>query len=232
MKLFIFILSLTLFFPATFLAEETENKNIIDVGEKAQINQENKRLVRYHYGYFDRDHSASESWAHLGGIFLVSTAFYPITQPSIFRDKSKGSFDKYRYNFGRVVFDQDEPFWNWIVHPISGSQLYLYYRANGYTKASSMLMTFASSTIFEFAVEIYSEPASVQDLYQTPMLGTILGFGLEHLSLYFLNTGNPLGKFFGHLLNPSTLFWFYEGKVELYPEVYKDYGKLNLVVEF
>jgi hypothetical protein len=223
------ILFLTSF--SSFLAKAEENKNIIDVSQNTGIDQEKSRFVRYHYGYFDREHSAIESWKHLGGIFLVSAAAYPLTQPNVFRD-DKGSWDKYKKNLGRVVFDQDEPFWNWIVHPISGSQLYLYYRANGYTKASSMMMGFASSTIFEFAVEIYSEPASVQDLYQTPMLGTILGIGLENLSMYFLNTGNPLAKFFGHLLNPSTLFWFYEGKVTIIPEVRKDYGKLNLVVEF
>lgn len=225
MLLAIFVLS------ASFLAKAEENKNIIDVNPKAQEDQEYSRPVRHHYGYFDREHSAGESWRHLGGIFLVTAVAYPLTQPTVFRD-DKGSFDKYKDNFGHLVFDQDEPFWNWVVHPISGSQLYLYYRANGYSKTSSMMMSFASSTLFEFAVEIYSEPASVQDLYQTPMLGTILGYGLENLSMYFLNTGNPLGKFFGHLINPATLFWFYEGKVLLIPEVYKDYAKLNLVVEF
>jgi hypothetical protein len=40
-------------------------------------------------------------------------------------------------------------------------------------------MAAISSALFEFTVEVYTEPASVQDLYQTPILGSILGLGLE-----------------------------------------------------
>ena len=174
-----------------------------------------KRLPQYQYTYIDRDHTSAENWRHIGIIYGVSWILYPATQPSVFFDQ--GSFRNYRRNFGHLVFDKDEPFWNWLVHPFSGSQLYLYYRANGYRRIDAMAMTFVSSTLFEFTVEIYTEPASIQDTYQTPVLGSILGVAIENLSLFLLNTGNFAGKFFGHLINPSTLFGFYKGKIQVHP---------------
>ncbi|ATH07482.1 hypothetical protein BIY24_05850 [Halobacteriovorax marinus] len=173
------------------------------------------RQKKYQYTYIDRDHTQSENLMHLSVVYGITWLVYPLSQPDTFFND--GSFRKYKRNFGRLVFDQDEPFWNWIVHPLSGSQLFLYYRANGYSRIDSLTMAFISSTLFEFTVEIYTEPASIQDLYQTPILGSVMGVGIENLSLYLLNTGNIFGKVLGHLINPSTLFWFYEGKIQLMP---------------
>jgi hypothetical protein len=184
-----------------------------------------KRESEYHYTYVDRDHETSENLKHIAGIYGVSWVIYPLTQPDTF--KNDGSWDKYKENFGKLVFDQDEPFWNWIVHPYSGSQMFLYYRANGYSRIESLGMTLISSTLFEFTVEIYTEPASIQDLYQTPILGSVLGLGFETLSLHLLNTGNLFGKVAGHIINPSTLFWFYEGKMQLTP-TFDGKGKVGL----
>ena len=209
-----------------------------DMNKKREIlelqKEEKKRKARknkFLYGYIDRSHTTSESLKHIAALYGVTWLVYPLSQPDVFREK--GSFKNYRKNFGKLVFDRDEPFWNWFVHPISGSQLYLYYRANGYDRINSLGMTFISSTLFEFTVEIYTEPASVQDLYQTPILGSLLGVGLENLSLYLLNTGNAMGRFFGHVLNPATMFWFYEGKVLITPRTnFKNSGALFLTAEF
>jgi hypothetical protein len=189
------------------------------------------RESKWYYQYNDRRHTKEETWRHIGGIYLVSWAIYPLSQPSVFREK--GSFENYKNNLGKVVFDKDTPFWNWFVHPISGSQLYLYYRANGYNRVDSMALAFISSTLFEFTIEIYTEPASIQDIYQTPVLGSILGLGLENLSLWLLNSGHPIGKFLGHTLNPSTLFWFFEGKVRMVPQIDgKGGGGMTFIYEF
>jgi hypothetical protein len=201
------------------------NISLIDLASAKGISNNNKtktasqpvkkRQPKYHYAYIDREHTRSENWNNIGFIYALSWGLYPLTQPEVFRDA--GSWDKYKSNFGKVVFDRDEPIWNWVVHPISGSQLFLYYRANGYNRAQALGMTFISSTLFEFTIEIYTEPASVQDLYQTPVIGSLLGVGIETISMALLNTGNPVGKFFGHLMNPATLFWFYEGRTRITP---------------
>ena len=190
----------------------------------------NRRIPKYIYGYKNRSHTMNENLKQIAGIYGVTWLIYPLTQPSVV--KENGSFKNYRDNFGKLVFDKDEPFWNWFVHPISGSQLFLYYRANGYSRVDSLATAFISSTLFEFTVEIYTEPASVQDLYQTPILGSILGVGLENLSMYLLNTGNAFGRFFGHVINPATLFWFYEGKVRFIPQYNDKQASATFIFEF
>jgi len=174
------------------------------------------------YSYQDRHHTRQETFRHVGIIYGVSWVAYPLTQPDTVRRRA--TWTRYRHNFGQLVFDQDEPFWNWFVHPLSGSQLYLYYRANGFSRSSALGLAFVSSTLFEFTIEVFTEPASFQDLYQTPILGSVLGLGIEKLSLVMLNTGNPVAVFFGHLINPCTLFPFFEGKALATPTVYRHQG--------
>ena len=210
---------------------DTANEDQKESEAETKEDEYRGRQPKYRYTYIDRRHSTSESVKLIAAMYGVTWAIYPLTQPDVV--KNEGSFKKYKRNFGQLVFDQDEPFWNWFVHPLSGSQLYLFYRANGYSRSSALGMAFISSTLFEFTVEIYTEPASVQDLYQTPILGSVMGLGLEKLSLYLLNTGNPVGKVLGHILNPSTLFWFYEGKVLINPMVSrKGLQGLQLTMDF
>lgn len=223
---YIKVLIIGLLFTSNFNVLSAEVEKLDKVERDAR-----KREPQYHYGYINRPHTTRESILHISALYGISWALYPLTQPEVFREK--GSIKNYRKNFGKLVFDRDEPFWNWFVHPISGSQLYLYYRANGYNRVNSLGMAFISSTLFEFTIEIYTEPASVQDLYQTPVIGSVIGLGLENLSMYLLNSGNAFGKFFGHLLNPATLFWFYEGKIQLIPKYDgKKTGSLTLTVDF
>lgn len=155
------------------------------------------------FAYREVEYSLSDKATHIGVVYGVSWVVYPLFQPEVMMGK-KGSWEKYGRNFGRLVYDQDQPFWNWMVHPLSGSQLYLFYRALGYDKPSSFGMTFISSALFEFTIEIYSEPASVQDLYQTPVFGTVLGLGLERASVYLINTPSGFTQFLGRLINPLS----------------------------
>jgi len=155
------------------------------------------------FAYRDQSYETSDRLFHLGVVYGVSWALYPIFQPEVMMGEV-GSMQEYRKNFGKTVFDQDEPFWNWIVHPISGSQLFLFYRALGYDRIDSFAMTFISSTLFEYTIEIYSEAASYQDLYQTPVLGTTFGYGIELLSTELLNQPSKLAQFFGRVINPLS----------------------------
>lgn len=225
------ILSLTLWPNKALLANELDATPPVK-NEKKYDEQSHQRIPKYHWEYRDRDHSFGENAKHLGIMYAAAWAVYPLSQPGVFKDK--GSFKKYKHNFGRVVFDQDEPFWNQIVHPITGSQLFLYFRANGYDRMSSFGMTFITSALFEFTVEVYTEPASIQDTYQTPILGSILGLGLETFSLYLLNTGNTFGRVVGHIINPSTMFPFFEGKrLYVIPQSdFKNKTSLQVMMEF
>jgi hypothetical protein len=202
------------------------------MASELEINNENKkRLPRYEYSFPEREYTFKQKLGQVGLLYGLTWVVYPLSQPKEFLEE--GSIKKWRGNFGKLTFDKDEPFWNWIMHPISGSQLFLLYRAYGYNRMDALKMTFISSTLFEMTVEIYTEKASVQDLFQTPVIGSILGLGLENLSFYLLNSGNTFGRFWGHVLNPATLFWFYEGRAVVTPTTnLRDQAGFQFVMEF
>lgn len=217
-----FVLTLILLFSLTEVgharAETAENSD-----EKPYIDNDvivdpasGRRTSLYHYGYPERNHSTEETVTNVGIVYGLTWIFYPLVQPKVF--KIHDGVNQYKRNFGKLVFDKDEPIWNFFVHPISGSQLFLLYRAQGYSRMSALGLTTISSTLFEMTVEILTEPASVQDLYMTPILGTVLGLGIETLSMSLLNSGNTAGKIVGHIINPATLLPFYEGRTLIIPK--------------
>lgn len=175
-----------------------------------------QRTSLYRYGYVERTHTTEETLKTLGVVYGLAWVFYPLVQPKVF--KVENGFQQYKNNFGKVVFDKDEPIWNFFVHPLSGSQLFLLYRAQGYSRMSALGMTTITSTLFELTIEILTEPASFQDLYQTPILGTALGLGIETASMSLLNSGTTAGKIIGHIINPATLLPLYEGRTLIIPK--------------
>lgn len=168
-----------------------------------------KNIERKGYYYPEKNYSAAESLMHIGKVYALSIAVYSATQYDTIR--TEGHLKRYKQNIGRVHFDTDEDIWNLYAHTASGSQMYLFYRANGYPRKKSVFMTFISSTLFEFTIETYTEAASWQDIYQTPVLGSTVGYLIEIASMKLLNHGTPVSKFLGHLINPFTLFNFYKG---------------------
>lgn len=217
----------SLTFKELTASTSTLNPDNYKLGPKEDLTSQEH--IRYHYQYFDRYHSLGESSVDLGIIYGVSWLFYPVFQHE---DFDSGSWTEYKENFGKLVFDQDEPYWNWLVHPLTGSQLYLFYRSRGYSRIDSFTMTFISSALWEFTVEIYSEPASIQDLYQTPVLGSLLGLGLETLSMFLLNQESPMSNLFGYIFNFYTLFGWYDGKIQIVPSYYKKTGSVTIMGTF
>lgn len=189
----------------------------------------NPPLPPYTYQYNDPvEHRIQDDVAQIGFIYVLSIGAYLGSQPrTVFEN---GSYSKYRRNFGRTVhFDNDKPFWNWFIHPISGSQLYLYYRANSYSPADAFRMTFISSLLFEYTIEVYSEPASMEDILNTPILGAALGAVIEHQSLLWINSGNRYLKWLGHFINPVTLLSFMKQDITVTPGIAPGQGaSLNL----
>ena len=225
---FFFILTFCLLGPLNVLYAEQPSFSLLgsqdsNISDSFHLDYQDPQVI---YGYRDRDdHTFGEVLGSVGIIYGISWLIYPIVMPTTFRE---GELSDYRTNFGRIVWDKDEPFWNWFVHPISGSQMYLYYRAHGHDRWSSVGLTFISQALWEFTIEVYTEPTSFQDNYITTIWGSILGFGLENLSMHLLNNGGAISRFFGHAINPSTLLWFYEGKVHFIPHIDPREGQENL----
>lgn len=73
-------------------------------------------------------------------------------------------------------WDHDNPIFNYVLHPYAGSAYFMAARSCGFSFWGSMLYSAAISTIgWEFGIEAFMERPSYQDLFITPVVGSILG---------------------------------------------------------
>jgi hypothetical protein len=72
-------------------------------------------------------------------------------------------------------WDNDSPYWNYVGHPIGGSEYYLLARNRDFGFWGSFAYSAGMSAFFEFFLESAYERASYQDLIVTPVAGTLLG---------------------------------------------------------
>lgn len=119
--------------------------------------------------------------------------------------KKYGSFDNWVKNSVDPHYDRDSFEFNLIRHAIAGQYYYLFYRSRNYTEQYAFIWSVVSSFAFEFTIETVTERPSYQDLYQTPVFGTVLGIGVEKLSVYLHDTDTWIGDLAGYLLNPFPL---------------------------
>ncbi|SDG96854.1 protein of unknown function [Vibrio xiamenensis] len=117
------------------------------------------------------------------------------------------------------VWDRDEHFLNYVMHPYFGGVYYTAARHSGFNEFESFLYSATMSTFFwEYGVEAFAEVPSWQDIFITPFLGSVVGemmfeaeqnivasggevLGSETMgsvSLFFLN---PVGHIHGWVSN-------------------------------
>ena len=86
------------------------------------------------------------------------------------------SFDNFLDGFrDGPAFDDDEWQWNYVAHPLWGSETYLRARAQGFNEIHSFLFSAGASFVWEFGIESWSQRPSIQDLIITPVAGMLLG---------------------------------------------------------
>lgn len=141
---------------------------------------------------------------NFGIMYGVQWGVYLIDQSTEIEEH--GSFNNWYTHPLQPHFDKDHFDYNIFFHSLSGATYYLWYRSRGYDVHSSFGWSFISSLAFEFTIETYTERPSYQDIYQTPVFGTILGMGLENLSEYFHSIDSWYGTTLGYIFNPFTLF--------------------------
>ena len=73
------------------------------------------------------------------------------------------------------VWDDDHWFFNYVGHPYVGMHTYLMERNYGMSPTRSFLFSTAASFAFEYVVEAWAEPPSMQDLLTTSPVGSLLG---------------------------------------------------------
>lgn len=73
-------------------------------------------------------------------------------------------------------WDHDNPIFNFVLHPYAGSAYFMAARSCGFSFWGSFLYSAAISTIgWEFGIEAFMERPSYQDLFITPVVGSVLG---------------------------------------------------------
>lgn len=205
-------------------AQEIE-KNIIKHRSISNMFQENF-LPSSDVIHNNRDISLNETLVSLGIVQSVFLGGYIVGQYETI--KEHGSFKNWYTNISKVHFDKDSYDYNIITHIGNAHYAFLFYRSRGFTKMNSFLLTTIGSTVFEFLIETVTEPPSVQDLWQTPVLGSLLGMGTESLSLYLLNMDFIVTDVLGYILNPFTILPFSYYEVNTIPIISKRYTGIGI----
>ena len=111
----------------------------------------------------------------LGYQAVVVGVLYALPEEETRFDKSGAEFSKWRENVTHPVWDEDEPYLNYILHPYWGATYYIRGRERGLSRSQSFGYSALLSTLYEFGAEAFFEPVSYQDLIVTPLIGSLLG---------------------------------------------------------
>lgn len=107
----------------------------------------------------------------IGVLYLAPEALSGWSQ----EDKDDYSFEKWTENVTHPVWDEDEWWVNYILHPYWGGTYYIRARERGFGRTQSFWYSVILSTLYEYGAEALFEPVSYQDLIVTPVAGTLLG---------------------------------------------------------
>lgn len=116
-----------------------------------------------------------DTWYFVGYQAVAVAALYAMPDEKTRFDRSGTSYDKWRDNVTNPVWDKDEHFVNYVLHPYWGAAYYIRARERGLDRWQSLGYSFLLSTIYEFGAEALFEPVSYQDLFITPLAGWLLG---------------------------------------------------------
>ncbi|MCP4669010.1 MAG: DUF3943 domain-containing protein, partial [Deltaproteobacteria bacterium] len=86
------------------------------------------------------------------------------------------SFDNFKKAFtGGPKRDDDSFVFNYVLHPLWGSETYLRAREGNFGMIGSIAFSMAASATWEFLIESWSQAPSTQDLIFTTGIGWIIG---------------------------------------------------------
>lgn len=149
------------------------------------------------------------------------------------------------------VWDEDDFVLNYVTHPYSGGVYYMTARSSGFTVLESFAYSAIMSTFFwEYGIESFAEVPSTQDLFITPILGSMVGEGffyakksilkhdrrvlksrfLGYTSLLLMDPFNTLLDSFGYKEKVKTQMNF--APIGYGPGIMKSAVGFNLMVQF
>lgn len=89
--------------------------------------------------------------------------------------KEDFSIQQYKDNVREIVWDKDDWWINYILHPYWGGTYYVRAQQRGFGPVGSFWYSATLSAIYEFGAEAFFEKPSVQDLIVTPGAGYFVG---------------------------------------------------------
>ena len=128
-------------------------------------------------------HSMWINTAVLSGAF-VSTLFVLEMLPEGATNWNRAAIQKdpfYTRWYNHVIkegpeWDGDSPIFNYVLHPYAGAVYFMSARSTGFNFWQSMLYAACISTIgWEFGIEACMERPSIQDIFVTPLVGSVIG---------------------------------------------------------
>jgi len=90
-------------------------------------------------------------------------------------DKENYSFGKWKDNVSNPHWDQDAYVVNYVLHPYWGATYYVRGRERGFSRPQSFFFSAGLSLLYEYGLEALFEPPSYQDIFITPVLGSLIG---------------------------------------------------------
>lgn len=110
-------------------------------------------------------------------------------------------------------WDHDNAIFNYVLHPYAGAVYFMAARGCGFNFWQSMLYSAIISTVgWEFGIEAFMERPSYQDLFITPVVGSLVGEGFYRLKRkivgqdYRLAGSKVLGNIVAFLIDPVNEF--------------------------
>jgi len=114
--------------------------------------------------------------------------------------------DNIRVPFLDFPFNDGDPLnTNYLQHPLSGMTTYLYYRAVGFDRVSAGLGTAMHSLLFEYTIESWQQPPSLNDLIITPGLGIPIGILVELSSDWLAQRDSQFLRALSYIVNPAKI---------------------------
>ena len=107
--------------------------------------------------------------------FVVVGVLYAMPESVTNWDKNTAGVSKWWDNVSNPGRDEDDAYLNWITHPYWGATYYIRGRERGLSRWQSFGYSALLSTLFEYGAEAFFEKPSYQDLWITPVIGSLLG---------------------------------------------------------
>ena len=122
-------------------------------------------------------------------VFMISTIFALYLMPENVSNwdkeeiSSENLLEKWKQHVEEgPVWDKDDFVINYIGHPVSGAWYYTAARGYGISSGGSFLYSaFLSTFIWEYGYEAFAEVPSWQDIFSTPIVGSLMGEGFYML---------------------------------------------------